>query len=421
MNRIMRSEEREDDSRLFVRPSDSLRDTLEVFRVHRAMRLLAVVDEDETPVGVIREIDIRDLLFNPFGHALMSNPGFGNDITALIKDCAVAEYDRDSAGMIEIFSRYPDSPGLVLVDGKKFRQTLSGDRLLELLARGRIARAEQITQYGQEFTRQILELSGMISQTAIEVNSLSDSLGAQAQEMTNAAHNVATGAAQSSMGLQDVNERGRNLAKALEQLAVAASEAKMVRTRTRYVIDAAEPQMKALAKSGDEIGGIIDVIHKFGKQTNFLALNAQIEAVRQDSDNHGFVAVASEIKQLANQTKNSAQEVAQKAGRIGRTVNQVMTGHGEIVEAMEQISAISEQIDTAVVEQSATSLVIAGFVEQAADATSDISARANDIGARASQVHANAGELARVSALLLSSAKDISEHSRSFVSSIQYA
>lgn len=421
MHQIALYEKSGDCSFLFVHPTDTLRETLEIFRNHREMRLLAVVDSDRNPIGVIREIDIRDLLFNPYGHALMSNPGFGNDITGLIKDCAFAEYDQNGAGLMEAFARYSDSPGLVLVANGQFYQTLSGDRLLERLAKARIERAEKITHIGQEFTRQILELSDQISDTADRVYSLSASLGNQAQEMTNAAQDVASGAAQSSMGLQDVNERGRRLASALEQLAKAASEAKAARTRTQEVIESAEPQMIALADGGVEIGGMIDVIRNVGRKTNFLALNAQIEAVRQDVNNQGFVAVASEIKQLADQTKRSAEEVSSKVGRIGRTVNNVLVGHREIVDAMEQISSISEQIDTAVDEQSATSLVIAGFVEQAADATSEISARACDIGVRANQVHASADELARVSAMLLASAKDISAQSQSFVKTIEYA
>lgn len=385
------------------------------------MRILAVVDDDNIPVGVIREIDIRDLLFNPFGHALMSNPGFGKDINGLVKPCAVAEQHLDSAKMMEIYTRQNDSPGLVLTLRGKFVEALSGDRLLELMTVGRVARADQITQCGQQFTGKILALSGQLSETAHKVHSLAKSLGSQAAGMADAAQSVAAGASQSSMGLYDVNERGRHLANSLEQLTVVASEAKKVRYRTKEVIDAAEPQMKELAVSGAEIGNIIEVIHNVGRKTNFLALNAQIEAVRQDSNSLGFIAVANEIKQLASQTRGSADEVSKKVDKIDKAVGNVLAGHREIVGAMDQISNISGQIDTAVDEQSATSLVIAGYVEQAADATADISARAQDIGARAHQVQANAKELERVSAALLASASDISESSRTFVQSIQFA
>ena len=235
-------------------------------------------------------------------------------------------------------------------------------------------------------------LSGQLCETANQVYALSEMLGEQANGMTEAAQNVASGAAQSSSGLKDVNERGVKLAAAMEQLNVVASKAKLVRmrTRTHEVIGSAKPQMDALATSGSEIGHIIGVIHDVGRKTNFLALNAQIEAIRQDADNEGFVAVASEIKELAGQTRGAAVEVAKKVDRIGRAVGDVLAGHREIFDAMGEMAAISNQIDTAVGEHSVTSSVFAGYVEQAADATADISARATDIGRRAGNVQISA-------------------------------
>ena len=130
-------------TRMFVRLSDSLRETLEIFRQNRAMRILAVVDQDNRPIGVIREVDVRDLLFNPFGHALMSNPGFGKSIQSLVRPCAVAEQHLESSELIAIFSGHPDSPGVVLTVAGQFLETLSDDQLLELMAQSRVARAEK--------------------------------------------------------------------------------------------------------------------------------------------------------------------------------------------------------------------------------------------------------------------------------------
>jgi methyl-accepting chemotaxis protein len=407
--------------RMFVRLSDSLRETLEIFRQNRAIRILAVVDQENRPLGVIREVDVRDLLFNPFGHALMSNPGFGKSIQNLVRPCAVAEQHLESAELIATYADHPDSPGVVLTVAGQFLETLSDDHLLELMAQSRIARAEKITANSQLFNQEILSLSDQLCDTAKKVHALSQLLSEQADGMTEAAHNVAAGAAQSSSGLKDINERGHKLAGAMEQLTVVASEAKLIRVRTNDVIEAAEPQMKALAKSGTEIGSISEVIHGVGRKTNFLALNAQIEAVRQESDHAGFVAVAGEIKQLATQTRSAADEVTKKVNSIGKAVGEVLAGHREIVDAMAQMSAISSQIDSAVSAHSATSLVVASYVEQAADATADISVRAHDIGTRARHVQSSAKDLERVSAMLLKSATDIRIRSQEFVEAIQYA
>lgn len=408
-------------TRMSVRLSDSLRDTLEIFRQNRAIRILAVVDQENRPIGVIREVDVRDLLFNPFGHALMSNPGFGKSIQNLVRPCAVAEQHLESAELIATYADHPDSPGVVLTVAGQFIETLSDDHLLELMAQSRIARAEKITADSQLFNQEILWLSDQLCDTAKKVHALSQLLTEQADGMTEAAHNVAAGAAQSSSGLKDINERGHKLAGAMEQLTVVASEAKLIRVRTNDVIDAAEPQMKALAKSGTEIGSISEVIHGVGRKTNFLALNAQIEAVRQESDHAGFVAVAGEIKLLATQTRSAADEVTKKVNSIGKAVGEVLAGHREIVDAMAQMSAISNQIDSAVSAHSATSLVVASYVEQAADATADISVRAHDIGTRARHVQSSAKDLERVSAMLLKSATDIRTRSQEFVEAIQYA
>lgn len=406
---------------LSVRITDTLRETIELFRKHRAMHILAVVDEHNRPVGVIREVDVRALLFNPYGHALMSNPGFGKDIHNLVKSCASAEHDLGAAALIASYTAHINSPGLMLTAGGQFLEALSSDQLLELMAQGRIARAEKITTNSHLFTHEILSLSGQLCEAANQVHALSETLGDQAEAMTSAAQNVAAGASQSWSGLQDVNARGHTLAAAMERLTLVASQAKLLRDRTSNVIDEAGPHMDELAKSGTEIGKIIEVIYSIGRQTNFLALNAQIEAVRQDANSEGFVAVAGEIKQLANKTRGAAVEVTKKVNGIGHAVNDVLAAHRDVAQAMGQMSAISDKIDVAVGEHTFTSQIIASYVEQAADATSEISARAQDSGNRALNVQRSANDLERVSAMLLTSATYIRSRSQEFVQSIQSA
>lgn len=410
-----------DFGRLSVRVDESLRELLQWFRQYPSMRLLAVVDENSCPIGIVREIDVRALLFNPFGHALMSNPGFGQDIRGLITECAMSDEAAPDSERIAAYLRHVGSPGLILTTNGQFTETLSNDRLVELMAAGRMARAERITLNGEQFTGAIVGLSEQLTRVASRMQGLSESLVEEACEMTDAAQNVAAGAAQSSAGLQDENDRGRRLAQALEQLSHVASSAKRVRSRTHDVIEAVTPQMNALAASGMEIRAIIDVINNIGRRTNFLALNAQIEAVRQSENTNGFIAVANEIKQLAGQTRGSADEVSIKVDRIGKAVGDVLSGHKEIAQAMDSVSDISGRIDSAVEEHSATSLVVAGYVEQAADATRDISMRAQDIGKRANNVSDNARELEQFSNMLLQSAHEISTRSQAFVEDIKYA
>ena len=59
--------------------SATLAAAIDLFRGSPDLRLLAIVDDARRPVGVIRETDVRSILFNPYGHALIgvTNPNLG--------------------------------------------------------------------------------------------------------------------------------------------------------------------------------------------------------------------------------------------------------------------------------------------------------------------------------------------------------
>lgn len=57
------------------------------------------------------------------------------------------------------------------------------------------------------------------------------------------------------------------------------------------------------------IGKLTDEILDISKRTNLLSLNASIEAARAGSSSHGFSVVASEIRSLAESSKNAAGKI----------------------------------------------------------------------------------------------------------------
>src|SRR5699024_9360166 len=85
-----------------------------------------------------------------------------------------------------------------------------------------------------------------------------------------------------------------------------------------------------------EVASIITMVSSIAEQTNLLALNATIEAARAGEHGKGFTVVADEIRKLADQSAQAAQQISTLITTIDADIDIVVEKIKEHVEGARQ-------------------------------------------------------------------------------------
>ncbi|MGG1068873.1 methyl-accepting chemotaxis protein [Priestia megaterium] len=146
-----------------------------------------------------------------------------------------------------------------------------------------------------------------------------------------------------------------------------------------------------LKERSAEINDIMSVISGIAAQTNLLALNAAIEAARAGEHGKGFAVVAAEVRKLAEQSNQSAEQVARLIQHIQQETSQavafiqlgtadVQNGillANEAEDVFNRIADASAYVHEQIQQTAASAQQIAAGSTQVLHAVSDMTAFAN--------------------------------------------
>lgn len=412
----------------FLNAGDTLFTAIGMFQTNVELRLLPVVDGGHRVIGALFEKDVRRLLLNPFGHALMRNPAYGSGLSAHLRPCPNAEVDQEIGGVLDAYRAASGQEGMILTHDGRLFAVVSNRRIVSLAverelvgARARVARSGRIEAASARFEAQVESFAGTLSALAQRIGCNAGATATRAVDTGERAAAVAAAAAQTGDSLRHIADRGRMLADAFAAINDDSTRAKSAADHVVRLVGEGGTRMRDLLRSAQSIDAVIALIGEIAGQVNLLALNATIEAARAGEAGRGFTVVANEVKALATQASHAAGRITAHVADLCSGIAEVADGHDAIEQAIAAMARLSDTVEHAVATQRDTTALIAATVAECVGAGAMIADDVGAIGGTAGSAADSAQDLGSLATTINAEVQALDEAVRGFLTQVRAA
>lgn len=269
----------------------------------------------------------------------------------------------------------------------------------------------ELAEFKDDFQKKFETINNSISNVNVAVDEIANGATSQAdetQKVSSQINDMGDAITKTSQNVDSLTQSTEQMKEHNEQLDTTIQELMAISDRNKESLAAVYNQTNETNQSVMHIGNAVDMITDIAGQTNLLSLNASIEAARAGEYGKGFAVVADQIRQLADQSANTAKEIGEIVAELIENSNtsvetmgvvrQEMTGQYEklnttkdifehlneevnnVVTAIESISTEVESLDRLKGEVLGSAESLAAIAQENAASTEETSASMVELG-----------------------------------------
>ncbi|WP_247872121.1 HAMP domain-containing methyl-accepting chemotaxis protein [Azospirillum sp. TSO35-2] len=272
-----------------------------------------------------------------------------------------------------------------------------------------------IRELADLFEARVAEVVQQVGAGAHQVRSNAAGMLDRATSANRQAATVAAASEQAGASVQTAAAASEEMSASIAEIGEQVRRSfEMVRGAVRAV-EETNGHVVGLSDAAARIGEIVGLINSIAAQTNLLALNATIEAARAGEAGKGFAVVASEVKNLATQTAKATEDIGTQIAAMQQVTGAAVAAIKGVGDTVVGIDEIVGSIAGAMEQQSAVTQEITRNVQEAATGTQEVTRTIAGVSASAGETGTAAGEVLRAAELLDGQAVTLNREVKNFI------
>jgi len=302
----------------------------------------------------------------------------------------------------------------------------------------------------------VTDNSNKIDEDSQELSSISEEMSSSSESVSLAIQEVTKGTTSQAQDLVSITEILNSFSQSLEKsihkikdvdtkskgiMTLAGESSGQIHKLSQSISDTTntfknfETKITESGKNISKINEITGLINSISEQTNLLALNAAIEAARAGEAGKGFSVVADEIRQLAEQSRDSSNNISKliadiynqnkvmvnTAAEVGNDLNKqtsvidnTLNSYNDIIKAVNEIIPKIEEITNAASDINERKNAILTKVESASAVAEETSGATEEISASSEEMNSSSVEVSNAANNLVSSTKEMRSQVKKF-------